>query len=82
MPRYYFTCGCGADIGVLRPPEKQRDPQICPKCGADMKRAPRGATSRIIETRDNGVMSRRVEQLADVERIMNERAHKGPGREP
>lgn len=46
---------------------------VC-KCGTQMNRVPTGPTSRIVETRDNGIMTRAVEQLADVERLSRERA--------
>lgn len=82
MPMFYFTCpSCGKDVKVLRSPEAVKSGVRC-DCGSDMKRNPRGASSRIVETRDNGVMSRRVEQPADVERLMAERSKVKDPREP
>lgn len=75
MPQYNFLCkACGKAKKVSRKPEQANDPVTC-ECGTTMTRNPSGATSRIVETRDNGLMSRRVEQLADIERINWERAH-------
>ncbi len=82
MPRYYFRCECGETKAVIRKPEKANDLLQCPKCKWPMKRDPQGATSKIVETRDNGLMSRRVEQPADVERLNWERSHKPEDRKP
>lgn len=81
MPRYYFKCHkCSASRGVLRSLDHKADPLVC-ACGETMQRDPRGASSKIVETRDNGVMSRSVEQPADVERLMWERAHQDPDKD-
>lgn len=80
MPLYHFKCECGEEAVALRSPANRAAPRKCEKCGGQMKRAPRGATAKIVETRDNGLMSRRVEQLADVERLMHERGHKDDDR--
>lgn len=81
MPRYYFKCACGETVGVLRQPEKRNVPQKC-KCGRQMERDARGPSSRIVETLDNGIMSRRVERLADAERLIKERSLLPEDREP
>lgn len=83
MPLYYFKCtdvdcpGTGRQlvtkaaylIGTLG-----RSTLPCAVCGKPMERDPRPASSRVTETLDNGVMSRRVERPADAERLYKERA--------
>jgi hypothetical protein len=79
MPLYHFKCECGKTAVALRPADKRGEPRVC-ACGKQMQRDPRGPSARIVETRDNGLMSRRVEQPADVERLMYERGHKDDDR--
>ena len=77
MPMYYYACECGAKVRLLRTVAQQHDVVVCKgvTCGKFMKRNPQGASSKIVETRDNGLMSKRIEQPADVERLNWERAH-------
>lgn len=75
MPRYYFTCeACNEPRSLILPAGKQNDAQKCKTCKGALKRDPRGGTSKVVETRDNGVMSRVVEQPADVDRLQFERS--------
>jgi hypothetical protein len=75
MPRYYYTCdACNEERSLILPAGQQNNPQKCKVCEGGLRRSPRGGTSRVVETRDNGVMSRTVEQPADVERLQFERS--------
>lgn len=75
MPRYYYTCVlCKEERSLILPAGQQDEPQECRICETPLKRSPRGGTSRVVETRDNGVMSRTVEQPADVDRLQFERS--------
>jgi len=47
---------------------------LCPVCKHPMARDIKPASSRILETLDSGLMSRRVERPADAERLFKERA--------
>lgn len=73
MPLFNFTCpACGEHVRKILPhlTEERR----CPKCDAILKRTPNAPTTRVIEVRDNGLMPRQVEQLADVEEMIRERS--------
>jgi hypothetical protein len=83
MPMYYFRCPDDGQLAqTIRRPENVNKPLECPQCKKPMVRDPRGASSRITETLDNGVMTRRVERPADVERLNWERSRTKPAREP
>jgi hypothetical protein len=63
---------CSAEKRRVCSAEEAQCPPEC--CGQAMKRTPRGATSRVVESLDNGVMTKRLERLADAERLFRERA--------
>lgn len=74
MPLYYYYCSeCSlekkriVDVPVEQP---------CPKCNKNMARSPRPPTSQVMEVVDNGLMSKRVERLNDIESILKERSDK------
>lgn len=46
------------------------------QCGGVMERVLRGPSVTVVETRDNGVMPRRVEQQKDIAEILKERSDK------
>lgn len=84
MPIFYFKCTDAKCPGTarhiftptaykLKGPGPVTAPPCC-VCGKPMKRAPKAATSRVTETLDNGLMSRRIERPADAERLYKERA--------
>lgn len=75
MPLLYFRCGkCRVDGRALVSVAKMKAPHPCPVCKEPMQRSPRPISSKIVETLDNGLMSRRVERPADSERLFKERA--------
>jgi hypothetical protein len=58
---------------------KAAEPQICAACaGAGratiLVRTPKPPTSQVTEVLDNGAMPKRLERLADAERLYRERA--------
>jgi hypothetical protein len=57
------------------------DTAVAPKCkcGAEMTRAAEGGTAVVMETLDNGAMTRRLTRPADAERLNAERI---AGRDP
>lgn len=81
MPLYHFACeACqlavrrimaAADVGQAR----------CPACSGPLRRDARGPTVKVTETLDNGFMVRKLERLADAERLFKERAATDPSRE-
>lgn len=73
MPLYYFKCEtCGAALRKIMAPEQAREPRIC-VCGEVLSRDPHPPSSQAVETLDNGIMPRRLERLADAERLFAER---------
>ena len=78
MPQYFFVCPvCHWPERRILSPEESKDPIPCTMtegCSGILKRTPKPPTSKIVETLDNGAMPRRLERLADAERIFEERA--------
>ena len=50
--------------------------KVCPLCGEQMERAPRGPSAQVKETLDNGAMRRKVERFKDAEKLYKDRADK------
>ena len=73
MPVFCFNCK-KCDIQALLLRNKAPDPPTCEKCHKAMVRITKGATSRITEVLDNGLMTRKVERPAEAERLFKERA--------
>lgn len=82
MPLYYFKCDgpCKQEVRRIISPEQAQAKTLCPKpdCGGTLRRTPKPPTAQVVETLDNGWMTRKVERLADAERIFAERAAKDP----
>lgn len=76
MAKFNVRCGnCGYTGAILRRSAKDIESATCPKCQTlFLTRVEEPATSKIVETLDNGLMSRRVERPADAERLYKERA--------
>ena len=74
MPLFYYKCSICKKPGrrICSPEEAEEHPPLC--CGVPMVRAPQGPTARVVETLDNGVMTKKLERLADAERLFHERA--------
>jgi len=74
MAQYKFLCStCGFKKARL-----SLDPFDCPKCKSPMKRNASGPTNQVYEQLDNGLMPRKVERLADAERLFKDRAKNDP----
>jgi putative FmdB family regulatory protein len=73
MPVYNYRCE-PCDKAIRRIHEPDGDIQICRTCGAVLVRTMKPPTARVVEVLDNGAMSKRVERLADAERIYSEHA--------
>lgn len=72
---YYYVCGaCQEGRRRICSPAEAKTPPPCPRCGKTMARSPKGMTSRTVEVLDNGVMTKKLERLADAERLFHERA--------
>lgn len=78
MPAYLFECPvCHSPQRKILSPEEAKDGNIpCQKagCAGKLRRKIKGPSTQITETLDNGLMPRRLERLADAERIFEERA--------
>jgi len=83
MPMYYFTCdSCATTQGLRLKAGEQKTPHACRDCGSMMRRDPRPPSSQVMESIDNGLMPRRVERLADAERLYKDRAANDPNLKP
>lgn len=72
MPIFNFECpNCGEHVRKFLPHLSEDKP--CPKCETIMVRSGEGPTSRVVEIRDNGLMPKKVEQLADIEELIKNR---------
>lgn len=78
MPLYHFRCEACLTVKrrILTPEQSKNASETCPECGAGMVRDVKPPTARVVEVLDNGAMSRRVERLADAERLFREHAEK------
>jgi hypothetical protein len=80
MPLYYFQCAgiCKKSFRRILRPDQATAEIKCPTnaCTGILKRTPKPPTSNVVETLDNGWMTKRVERLADVERLISDRARK------
>lgn len=73
MPLYYFQCSkCLKEQRRILTLEESKKEQAC-DCGYSLRRTPKPPSSRVTETLDNGVMTRKLERLADAERLFAER---------
>lgn len=78
MPRYFFECEvCQKAYQRICKPEEAKQAR-CPACTNTLKRTPKPASTTVLETLDNGLMPRKVERIADAERIFAERAVNDP----
>jgi uncharacterized Zn finger protein len=77
MAQYKLTCPkCGETARKLLKPEVFKAGVPCPKCQTHMERSG-NVTSAKMEKLDNGVMTRSIERIADVEEAMRERGKLG-----
>lgn len=76
MPIYNLECSCcGHKFKKLlsKPPEGLP----CPQCSeSPVTWQGQGPTQRIVEVRDNGLMPKKVEQLANISEMVQERSTK------
>ncbi len=71
MPVFNLSCpGCSERLRKLLPSFANLP---CPKCGVTLVRDGEGPTQRVIEVRDNGVMPKKVEQLANIDELIKNR---------
>jgi hypothetical protein len=74
MPLYYYRCcKCHRPCRKIQTPEEAAKLQSC-ECGYTLRREPKPPSTQVKETLDNGVMTKRLERLADAERLFAERA--------
>jgi hypothetical protein len=76
MPLYYYECSkCSWHYRKIQTPEEAEKTQICRAkgCTAELVRKPVAPSARVTEVIDNGIMPRRLERLADAERLFAER---------
>lgn len=71
MPLFNYKC-TSCDLTCRKVLDKAIKELDC-ACGGKMMRAPKGGSSQVMETLDNGVMTKRVVRLADAERLYKNR---------
>jgi hypothetical protein len=76
MPIYNLECFCcGHKFRKLAP--KPPEDLHCPKCSeSPVSWSGKGPTQRVVEVRDNGLMPKKVEQLADIDEMVRDRSTK------
>jgi hypothetical protein len=73
MPLYYFECcKCHKPHRKILTVDEAMKIQAC-ECGYTLRRTPQPPSARVTEVIDNGIMPRRLERLADAERLFAER---------
>jgi hypothetical protein len=83
MPLYYFSCStCKGTVMYRLKAGEQKAPRPCSVCKKVMSRDPRPPSSQVMESIDTGMQFRRVERLADAERLYAERADNDPRNKP
>ena len=76
MPIYNFKCPkCEKKVRRVLPCPPYGD-KPCPDCDTNMERDGDGPTQRVVEVRDNGIMPKKVEQLANIDEILVDRSTK------
>ena len=74
MALYCYVCECGEKLSRIL---KKDEEQLCKACGKKMARNPSPPHSQVVESLDNGNMPRKVERLADAERLYKDRGSVG-----
>jgi hypothetical protein len=74
MAWFYFKCPEHGKFKVSLP--KRTKTVKCPKCSQESKNILSVGTARVVEEIDTGTMSRKVEQLKDIQEIIDERERK------
>lgn len=76
MPIYNFRCPkCEKDFSRLLPHLSEYE-KPCPICKELSPHIGKGPTQRVVEVRDNGLMPKKVEQLADIDEMVRDRSTK------
>lgn len=79
MPLFYWKCAyCDHSIARICSFIDSKKEHICIKCGLPMIRDYKGINSQSYETLDNGLMSKKVERLADAHRLNDEHIKTDP----
>jgi hypothetical protein len=78
MPMYHFRCVSCSEPKTRLLKNDTVNPGPCSKCGGEVKREAKGASTRTVEKLDNGAMPRAVERLSDIETMRKEYAASDP----
>lgn len=74
MPIFNLVCiQCGHRTRKLIGNPENLEKMFCRDCDGHYQREGEGPTSRIIEVRDNGLMPKKVEQLANIDELIKNR---------
>lgn len=72
MARFIFNCETDGSFKKSYPKRVKESP--CPICGEGAKLVLSVGSLQVVEVLDNGAMARKVERMAGIEEIMNDRA--------
>lgn len=76
MALYYFRCTkCSTELKRIMEPEQLDGVHSWPKCkcGSALERTPRGPSTSVMETIDNGWQARKIERPANVVDLVYDR---------
>lgn len=74
MPLYHYSCpGCLSKSRKILTPAESKAPQTCKECSGVLAREMSPPSSQTTEIIDTGFMPKRLERLADAERLFKER---------
>lgn len=74
MAKFTYRCLTHGEFFLNQ--EKRQKKVECPSCGADSRAIIKAGSIQTIERLDNGLMTKAVERLANIEEIMEERERK------
>lgn len=82
MPLFYWKCNeCNVQLTRIYSFKESQNGEICSKCNNKMTRSEKGVNAQVYETLDNGLMSKKIERLADAQRIFSDHSKTDPFKE-
>lgn len=73
MPLFHWLCPNCERVERVLLPERPKEPHLCDRCQTPMKTVTGGSTS-VMDTLDNGVMSKKLVRYKDAEELGKQHA--------